>query len=318
MLPYVDDATAVALLDLDRAYDAVRDAFHQSATEPPVLSTPPALLMRHPRAPQTAMKVKGAQLPARGIAGFRIVGDHHGPAGETSHDVMWLMDQQTARPLGVIEMNTLHAVRTALTGIVALEALRGPVCGPVCGTVAVLGTGRIADWLVAPLRDRVGATQIRVASARPARAQAFADRHGAPVLAMSSVDAAVDGADAVIALTSATAPILLARHMAPGRTIIGMGGGHECDASLLHAADRFIVDDLGFALVIGSVGAWVTEGTITADTVRSRLDAEIGQVIAGMTPGRQTAEDGVFAIIQGMACCDLALAADVFARWSGA
>ncbi len=308
-LPYVDDATALAALDLDRAYEAVRDAFHQAATRPPVLSTPPALLMHHPEAPHTAIKVKAAQLPGLGLSGVRIVGDHDTPEGEVSHDVMWLADFQTARPIGLVEMNTLHAVRTALTGVVALEALRGPADLVPCRTVALLGAGRIAEWLVAPLRDRVGATAIRVAASRPERAQAFAERHG--IEAAASVDEAVAGADAVIAITSATAPLLFARHMAAGRTIVGMGGGHEIDASALRAADRFVVDDFGFASVMGSVGAWIRGGTTQA-TIEARLTAELGQVVAGLRPGRASPSDVVLAIVQGMACCDLALAALVF------
>lgn len=309
-LRIVNDATALRLLDMSRAYDVILGAYRQAATAPPVLSTPPALLMRHPAAPRTAMKVKGAQLPEQGMAGFRLVGDRHTDEGEVSHDFLWLAELETARPVGLVEMNTLHAVRTALTGIMALEALRGPHCR----VVAVLGAGRIADWLIAPLRDRVGPDEIRVAASRPARAQAFSVRHGAPVTAAASIDEAVAGADAVIAITSAEVPVLYGRHLGPGLTLIGMGGTHECDVSVLHAADRFFVDDLRFASASGSLSAWLTRGEIAPEIAQGRLDGELGYVVAGLAPGRRSVAERVFAIVQGMACCDLALASDVFDR----
>lgn len=311
-LRVVNDALACRLLDMDRAYEAVQGAYRQAATQPPVLSTPSAQLMRHPTAPPVAMKVKGAQLPEQRVAGFRIVADHHADAGqaEVSHDWQWVLDLDTGQPIGLVAMNTLHAVRTALTGLVALEALRGPRCQ----TVAVVGAGTIAGWLVTLLRDRLRASEIRVVASRPHRAEAFAARHGAPVIAAPSVDAAVTGADAVIAISSAAQPVLHGHHLGRGVTLIGMGGSHECDASVLAAADRFIVDDLDFATVSGSLGAWVRGGGVDAATARSRLDGLLGDVITGGVAGRQHADERVFAIVQGMACCDLAIAADILAR----
>ena len=308
-VPFIGDAAAVALLDLAAAYDAVADAYRQAAVAGPVLSTPPALLMRHPSAPRVELKAKGAQLPRQRVSGVRIVTDRHDGAGEVSHDVQLLFDMDTARPLGTVEMTTLHAVRTALTGVVALEALHGRACE----RVAVLGAGRIAGWLVRVLAARTAPREIRVAGSRPGRADALAARHGPPVIGVDTVDEAVAGADAVIAVSSAKQPILHARHLRPGMTVIGMGGAHEMDVSVLHAASRFIVDELGFASVMGSLGAWIAAGTLDAAAARARLTAELGQVLQG-SPGRTNPSNIVFTIVQGMACCDLAIAAGILAR----
>jgi ornithine cyclodeaminase/alanine dehydrogenase-like protein (mu-crystallin family) len=308
-VPFIGDAAAVGLLDLDRAYAAVADAYRQAAAAGPVLSTPPALLMCHPSAPRIEMKAKGAQLPRQRVAGFRIVADRHDAEGDVSHDVQWLYDMDTARPLGMVEMNTLHAVRTALTGVVALEALRGRACEKV----AVLGAGRIAKWLVRVLAARTAPREIRVVGFRPGRGGALAASHGASVVGVDTVDDAVAGADAVIGISSARQPILHARHLRPGMTVIGMGGGHEFDVSVLHAAGRFIVDELAFASVTGSLGAWIAAGTLDGLAAHARLDAELGQVLQGAA-GRTGPDQIVFAIVQGMACCDLAVAADILAR----
>lgn len=299
-LRIVDDATAGQLLDLGAAFAAILDAYRQSA-ETEVLSTPPALIMHHDA---TGMKAKGALLPATNRAGFRLVADHDSPGGEVSHDWQWVADLATGRPVGLVEMLTLHAVRTALTGVAALDTLHGAP-----GVVAIIGAGRIARWLVAPLRER-GWT-IRVAASRPERAAAFAAKY--EVMATPGVDEAVADADAVIAISSAPSPVVMARHLRPGMTVIGMGGGHEFDRGILDGADRFVVDDFAFACVVGSVAGWLGAGAARAD-IAARLDAALGQVIAGRQPGRRNSGEAVLAIVQGMACCDLAIASFILAR----
>ncbi len=306
----IRDEEAMSLLDLDRAYAVIRDAYVQSASVGPVLSTPSALLMRHPSAPGVAMKVKGAQLPAGRVAGFRFVGDCETGQGEVSHDFQLLTDMDTAMPYAVVEMLTLHAVRTAITGVVALEAFGGTP-GAV---VAVIGAGRIAAHLVRVLRHRLGAVEIRIAASRPERAAALAERWDARVVACGSIDAALAGADAAIAITSAAAPILFGRHLRPGLALIGMGGSHECDVSVLTAADRFYVDDLDYACVSGSLGAWVRGGAMDREGARARVCGTLGQVVGGQIDVVRGGAERVFAIVQGMACCDLALAADIAAR----
>jgi ornithine cyclodeaminase/alanine dehydrogenase-like protein (mu-crystallin family) len=88
--------------------------------------------------------------------------------------------------------------------------------------------------------------------------------------------------------------------------------------SVLKAADQFFVDDMNFACVSGSLGAWVRKGDTDAAFAQSRLNGELGQVVAGHVAVTRTATDRLFGIVQGMACCDLALAADIAARAAAA
>lgn len=283
------------MLDLGRARAAVADAYRQAA-QGPVLSSPPALLMRHSSSPQVEMKVKGAQLPRQRVSGFRVVADRHDVASEVSYDVQILFDMDSAQPIGIVAMNALHAVRTALTAAVALQALHGRPPE----RVAILGAGRIAAWLVKMLDG----SELRVVGSRPGRASAFG------AMAADTIEEAVAGSDAVIGVSSAARPILHARHLRPGITVIGMGGGAELDISVLQAADRFIVDDFAFARVMGSLGAWIADGSVSDAAAQARVDARLGEVLDGQA-GRTGPDQIVFAIVQGMACCDLAITADL-------
>ncbi len=309
-LRLINDQEAISLLDLDRAYDAIRDAYVQAATLPPVLSSPSAQLMKHPSAPAVAMKVKGAQLPSQRVAGFRLVGDFDAEGGEISHDFQWLADMDTAMPYAMVEMLTLHTVRTAITGVVALEAIHGSGAK----RIALIGAGKIADQAVAVLRRRFALDEIRVAASRSERAVAFAANHCGNVVGCASIDEAIGGAEAVLSITSASSPILFGAQLRPGMTLVGMGGSYECDLSMLEAADRFYVDDMNYACVSGSLGAWVKRGLITAQAAQARVNAELGQIVGGLARVERSPTDRVFTIVQGMACCDLALAADIAAR----
>ena len=91
-------------------------------------------------------------------------------------------------------------------------------------------------------------------------------------------------------------------------TVCGLGGGSEIAADALDRVDRLVVDDLAFALTIGSVRGWHQAGMGRADLER-RLSADIGEIATGARPGRTSPAETVVAVIQGMACCDLALAA---------
>ena len=90
---------------------------------------------------------------------------------------------------------------------------------------------------------------------------------------------------------------------------IRLFGDEELAPDLLGWAHRFVVDELSFALTCGSLGGWVAGGAVPAAAIAARVDADIGQVAAGLKPGRQADGENVLAIIQGMAIGDLALSA---------
>ncbi len=82
--------------------------------------------------------------------------------------------------------------------------------------------------------------------------------------------------------------------LAPGALMLSMGGVPEVAYPVLAEIDRLIVDDLDYAFARGDFASWV--------------DADIGEVVLGAKPGRGSANERVFGVIQGMAHCDLALA----------
>ena len=301
----LSDAMVRSLVDVDLAMRTIEQTYADYGRERRVLSVPPALLMRAHTPEQASFKVKGARLASRGVAGFRMIADKDTEAGEETIDYCWVADASSGRLIGLVDETSLHRLRTAFAGIVAAKWL----ARPDSRVATIVGAGKIADELPGPLSRVFSLREIRVATRRMESARAFADRHAAvaDVRPFPDVHEATKGADIVIAVTSSSVPVLRASDLAEGACVCGMGGGAEIAADVLDRANRFVVDDLEYAFTIGSVRGWVEQG-MSREAIAGRMDADIGDIATGAKPGRVSDSDIIVAIVQGMACCDVALA----------
>jgi ornithine cyclodeaminase len=269
------------------------------------LSEPAAMfLMGDPDKP-TKFKVKGGYLPGLDSCGFRVVGDVgvDGVLGECHYCL--LLDPSTAQPRALVAQTEIHRMRTAACGLVALRHL----ASTATRTVALVGAGRIGAYFAAGFHDVFPDRTLVIASRRIESARELADRVRVPSrrVEAASVQDAIASSEAVVALTSSHEPVLAADELRPGMTIIGMGEHHELPAGLLTQADRFIVDDFGFASVLGSLSAWIARGEVEKADAAARVDATLGAIVAKRAVGRRSETDKVLAIVQGLAIADLGL-----------
>ncbi|KFL32937.1 hypothetical protein JP75_02055 [Devosia riboflavina] len=299
-LPVLREAELRSLVSVKEAIAVVRQAYRDYGNERLVLSQPESMSLK---AEQTSFKLKGGRSPSHGTAGFRLVAQ--GGGDMLSHCIV--LDAATGAPRGLVDETWLHRLRTAATAAVAAEWL----AAPGAKRLSIVGAGRIADELPAAFREIFALEDIRVAARRLESARAYAERHG--VTAVESVETAMDGADIVVVITAANAPVIEGVQIAPGATVLGLGGGAEIGASALDICDRFVVDDFEFAAVLGSVAGWIAGGRPRL-AVHQRLSADIGEIAIGTQQGRTTPDERVLAIIQGMASCDVALASFALER----
>ncbi|MBI4182363.1 MAG: ornithine cyclodeaminase family protein [Proteobacteria bacterium] len=295
-----------ALVGPDDAFGAVEAAYRQFGRYRALGSTPPSMNLDGPTPASAHHRIKGASAPDLGAAGIRIASYAARGEADRSHYAL-VLDYETGRPLGFLDEEWLHALRAATQAIVAAKYL----ARADSRVVGLIGAGRIASHLFPALARRFPIADVRVMAKPSEGAAAFARRHaaaGLPVRAVETAEAAVRGADIVITITTARQPFLEPGWLAPGAFLCSMGGVHEVFAGVLAEADRFVVDDFDYALSRGDMGAWVKAGDYTAADLRARLDADIGEIVAGLKPGRRTDSERVLAIIQGLAVCDLAMA----------
>jgi ornithine cyclodeaminase/alanine dehydrogenase-like protein (mu-crystallin family) len=136
---------------------------------------------------------------------------------------------------------------------------------------------------------------------------------GFEVLAVDDLDRAARASDICVTCTPSRKPILGHRAIGPGTFIAAVGADNENKQEVepaLMAASVVVVDMVEQAATIGDLHHAIASGALTAADVR----AELGQVVAGLRPGRQSDDEIVIFDSTGMALQDVAAAAAVYER----
>ena len=217
---------------------------------------------------------------------------NHNPALglPTTLNQVILSDPATAWPLLLADGALITQIRTgAAMGIATKYMARDDA--RILTVVGAGAVGRRGAESIALLRKL---SEIRVADVNLDHARLFAKEMeaslGVPVRAMPSVEEAVRGADVVSVATPSRKAFIMADWIAPGTHINAMGadspGKQELDPSILLSA-RIIADSVPQALVYGEVRAAVQEGLLP----KERVLGHIGQVVAGLLPGRVSPDE---------------------------
>jgi alanine dehydrogenase len=220
----------------------------------------------------------------------------HNEGIPTHHAVIVLFRAETGEPLVVMDGRLITEMRTAAVSAVATQRL----ARAEASVLAILGSGVQAGShlealrLVRPFRD------VRVWSPRNGRS--FAERHG--VTAAVSPQEAVRGADVVVVATSSRVPVLCGGWLSPGTHVNAIGAvrpdWRELDDELLARARLYVESREAAKQESGDVMA------------SGQVVGEIGEVVAGVRPGRGGADEITLFKSVGVAVEDVAAAALVY------
>ena len=216
----------------------------------------------------------------------------------THHALIVLFKPETGEPHAVMDGRLITEMRTAAASAVATHLL----AREEASVLAIIGSGVQAKSHLAALRHVRPFKDVRVWS--PHNAPAFAKQHG--VKAAASAADAVRGADVVVVAASSTTPILQGRWLSPGTHVNAIGATRpewrELDDDLVTTA-RIFVDSREAAL------------RESGDVIASKQEVtEIGAVVAGLDPGRRSAQEITLFKSVGVAVEDVAAAALVLQR----
>jgi ornithine cyclodeaminase len=207
----------------------------------------------------------------------------------------------------VLDATLITACRTGAMTAVGARFLARPGAR-VLGHAGSRGT---AFWNVTLLDRLFSLDEIRVTSARPESREAFADQLRAvtatPVRVTGSVEEAFDGADILVEATRLTepAPLLHPGLVRPGALVVPYGTVSAVHRDLLRVIDKVVVDDWREAQSgrFGALRAQVDSGELSADT----LHAELGQVVTGQRPGRESPDERILFWHRGLSLLDVAV-----------
>jgi len=219
-----------------------------------------------------------------------------------------LTDATTGTPLAVMDGTVLTAIRTGAGSGAATDLL----ARPDADSAAVIGAGVQGRTQLEAVCAVRGIRHARVfdrdASAADAFAREMGDRLGIAVDAAASASEAVSGAAIVCTATTASDPVFDDAAIAPGTHINAVGAyrppAREVPAATVCRA-RVVVDQREAALEeAGDIVVPIRDGLITAD----HIAAEIGEIVAGVQPGRRDADEITFFKSVGVAVQDVAAA----------
>jgi alanine dehydrogenase len=301
-LLYLSRADVERLLDIDSMLDALGKALVVFSSG--ITSVPPRAGARvGDRGILGAMPgyVPGIALEVKLVSVFPA-NHHHGLASHQG--LIMVFDEDTGTPLAVMDGTYITAIRTGGTAAVAARLL----ARDDASVLAILGAGVQGGSHLETFPRVRDFKEIRVASRDSEKARALASRHPRAVVA-ESFEAAVRGADVVACCTDAREPILRLEWLKPGAHVSSVGGtwGPELDATTI-AAGRVFVEWRGAATNPPPAGAVELQGLDP-----ERL-TEVGELLAGTRPGRQSAGEITIYKSTGHAVEDAAAARLVYDR----
>ncbi len=210
----------------------------------------------------------------------------------THHATILLFKPETGEPLVSMDGRLITEVRTAAVSAVATKYL----ARPDTSVLAIIGSGVQARSHLEALRLVRRFEEVRVWS--PRNAGAFAQRFD--VHATASAEEAVRGADVVVVATTSQTPVLSGEWLSPGAHVNAIGAPRpdwrELDDEVLRRA-RIYVDS--------REAAFKESGDVIA---AGEAFAEVGEIVVGAKPGRESSEEITLFKSLGLAVEDVATA----------
>ncbi len=230
------------------------------------------------------------------------------------HAVALAIDPATGKPLAVMEGGYLTALRTGAASGAATDLL----ARADAETAAVIGAGRqartqlLAVAAVRPIQ-RCRVFSRRRESAETMIAELQPQLASIELRVADSPTEAVRDADVICAATNSATPVFNGDDLKPGVHINGIGSYthemQEVDFTTLRRASKIVVDERKAALAeAGDLIIALNQGEIHQEDIY----AELGEIAAGLKPGRQRDDEITYFKSVGNAVQDAAVAQAIY------
>ena len=225
-----------------------------------------------------------------------------------------LGDGRTGATLAIMDASLITGIRTGAAGALSSKLM----ARKDAHVVAIFGMGaqaRMQAYALAKVRD---ITEIRAFDkfANDAMAAAYiADverETGAKVVICGSVKEAAEGADILICPTPSREAYLRPEYVKPGMHIVEVGVDIESKAEVypevFAMADKVVCDSIAQCITRGETRNAILSGKFRQEDIY----AEIGELVLGLKPGRESDEEITLFDTTGMGIQDNTTAVAVF------
>lgn len=275
--------------------------------------------------PETSEKghfnVLRGYLASLDVAGVKVVGDfvdNYKKGLPSELAVLNLFDPETGMPHAIIDASAITDMRTgAVTALGAKYLARKN--SKILGHVGARGT---SYWNVRLLNHLFDFDEIRVHSRRPESREAFAARLerdlGKKIVVADNWRDCLEGADIMVEATRLPSPEpkFLTKWVGKGAFVVPYGTMSAVEFDLTDIMDKMVVDDWGQCKPgrpFGALRRHVDEGKLTEEN----LHAEMGQIVCGDKPGRESEDETILFWHRGLSTTDIALGHAMVAKAQG-
>jgi len=294
VVPFLTAENVLAAVSPERAVEAVREGVIAYAkgewTMPPKI-----YVAAYPNGDFRAMPAIGAgHATLKWVTSFPVNLERGLP---TVKAIVLVSDAETGMPVAVLEGSALTALRTGAAAVLAAETLGRRKAK----TVAVIGAGVNGKATARTFLAR--GREVMIWDLDSERARAAAEELGATVAADREEALA---ADIVATVTPAYEPLISESFLRPGQhvSLMGADGPGKCEIDPREIARTHVFcDEWAQASHAGELQHSVREHLVKREQV-----TPLGDVLAGLAPGRANGKEITTFDSTGLAIQDLALA----------
>ena len=313
----VNQAEVPRLLPMKECVDVMARAFASLARGEADMPVRQILWIAEKRGALGLMPAHLGGLAALGLKAVTFFPRNEGTDLDSHQGAVLLFETGRGRLLAIIDATSITSVRTAAVSGLATRLL----AKPDASDLALVGSGVEARTHLEAMLAVRELKRIRVASKTLERAKKFADReskrHGISITPCKSVEEAVTGADIVCTVTSSREPVVRGAWLSPGVHVNAVGSSvptaRELDSEAVAKA-RLFVDHRPSALEeAGDFLLARADGAVGDD----HIAGELGQLVTGQVPGRQSPGDITLFKSVGLAIEDVAAAQHIYSKARG-
>lgn len=259
------------------------------------------------RLPKAALHILQGAVPSANIFGYKA----YTSSREGVRFLVYGFSAERGNLDVVVEANYLGMMRTGAAGGVAAKWL----ARPDAKTVGIFGSGWQAQGQLEALAQVRPLERVKVFSRNAEKVAKFCDRMrqklSLDVVPAASPEDAVKGSDIVVTITTSATPVFDGEWLGAGTHVNAAGS----NSLLRQEIDEATVRKCAAVVVDSRPSAMKEAGDLLPSLEKGRLHvgmlAELGEVVAGLRPGRRSPADITLFESQGMAMQDLVIAAEL-------
>ena len=231
----------------------------------------------------------------------------------TIQGIVILCDADNGAPLAIVDSRDLTALRTAAATAVAAKYL----ARPDSGVVTICGCGTQGRAQLAALARLFPLRAVFAYDKNPQQAAVFARELSVelniPIAASHDLAECIRRCDICVTCTTSQEPFVGEADIQPGIFIAAVGADNPHKQEIhtaVMARTKIVCDVIEQCASMGDLHHALNAGVVKREDVH----AELGEVVAGRKPGRESVEEVIVFDSTGMALQDVAAVALVYER----